>query len=719
MRISLLAALLLLAISPIKAQEEIFLSTLNNLLYRLDLSDCSYQQIGTMPGSSTDISFHPNGNLYSVNSTGSLFEVDVTTGNATLLHTFEPGATQLYTALTISAEGIFYVCGLAGDLYSYDLDSDSGNFLGNVGFGAEGDLTFYEGELYMAAENDNIVLVDIDDPSASTIAVDGNVSGRIFGVVSYAASCEDISVYALTDMAASVYEVNFEDGTLDFYCSIPLQVSGGASTFEFLGSNPVFIDDLAVSGFDCGAPNGSISITASGGVGNLTYSLDGVNYQNGNEFSGLPLQQYIVYVADEVGCVRTEIIVPDANAPAFTEVRITNTVCGEANGQIEVVVEGGVPPYDFYLNGVLSTTGLIVGNLSDGNYQLEIIDAAGCSINTQANLGSASPPVILDAGLVQTSCGENNGSLTITVQGGLSPLRYSINGSPFQVSPDFSGLAPGDYSILVEDQSGCSDEEMVSILPSTTVLIDSLEIADARCELPNGSVAIYASGGQQPLQYQINAMSPTPTPFFSGLGSGDYQITVQDAAGCEDATEAALDDSPPVEIELLAVQPSACLENNGQVSVRVSGGVGNLEVRINGALAPKPEDITDLAPGDYLLEVEDEFGCANALSVRVPSANCPVYLPNVFSPNQDGRNDYFGPLSVSSAGATIVRFQVFDRWGGLVFEQQNGLLGDDKFRWNGRKNGDDLGQGIYVYFLELEYEDGERSQLSGDVMLLR
>lgn len=85
----------------------------------------------------------------------------------------------------------------------------------------------------------------------------------------------------------------------------------------------------------------------------------------------------------------------------------------------------------------------------------------------------------------------------IVVQGGFFLFWYSINGGFFQVSFDFSGLVLGDYFILVEDQFGCSDEEMVSILLSIIVFIDLLEIVDVCCELLNGSIVIYVSGGQQ------------------------------------------------------------------------------------------------------------------------------------------------------------------------------------------------------------------------------
>ncbi len=457
-------------------QAEIFLSTLDNRLYRLNLDDCSYELVADMPISTTDISFHPNGNLYGLTGSGMLYEIDLANDNAILLHSFQSSSAQLYTSLTISASGIFYACGLAGDLYSYDLVTDIGTFLGNVGWGAEGDLTFFNGELYMAAEDDNIVLVDIDNPGNSSIAINGNVPGRIFGVVSYAASCEDISVYALTNNSASVYEVNFEDNSLDLFCSIPLQVSGGASTFEFLGSNPVFIDEVTVDGFNCGAADGIIGVTASGGVGALSYSLDGENYQLSNTFTNLPLQEYIVYVADEVGCVRTETVMTNANVPVIEELRITNTLCGEANGAIELVVSGGVEPYEFYLNGVQSTTGLIVTDLSGGNYQLEVIDAAGCSATTQANLGSIAPPTIIDTRLTPATCGEDNGSIDVELNGGLSPISYSLNGGPSQSSPVFSGLAPGMYDLEVIDFSGCADDEFFEIPTSTGVSIDTVSI---------------------------------------------------------------------------------------------------------------------------------------------------------------------------------------------------------------------------------------------------
>lgn len=718
-RYVLLLFLLTGSVFSLFGQAEIFLSTLDNRLYRLNLNDCSYELVADMPIGTTDISFHPNGNLYGITGNGMLYEIDLANDNAILIHSFQSSSSQLYTSLTISAAGIFYACGLAGDLYNYDLTSDTGNFLGNVGWGAEGDLTFFNGELYMAAEDDNIVLVDIDNPGNSSIAIDGNVPGRIFGVVSYAASCEEVSVYALTNNAASVYEVNFDDNSLDLFCSIPLQVSGGASTFEFLGSNPVFVDDIVVDGFNCGAADGSISVTASGGVGALSYSLDGINYQASGVFTGLGVQEYIVYVADEVGCVRTDTVMAVANVPMFDELRITNTLCGESNGQIEVVVSGGVEPYEFYLNGVLSTTGLSVMNLSDGNYQLEIIDAAGCSATTQANLGGISPPTIVDLGLTSTTCGADNGSIEVELSGGLTPISYSLNGGPSQNTPDFSNLAPGTYTLDIVDFAGCSDAETFEILSSTGVAIEAVSVQDASCGQNNGGLSVEANGDGEPFLFGVAISSLEFSPTISELAADEYEVFVFNRFGCSDTTMTTILDSPPVELSLVSQQAADCQEDNGLLSVSTTGGTGLVRVTLNGALVAKPEDITGLAPGAYLVQALDELGCSDTLSTVIAAANCPVYVPNVFSPNRDGVNDFFFPQAAADAGIEIVRFQIFDRWGGALFEQGTGPIGDVRFRWDGRRAGEPLPQGVYVYFLELRYAEGETLQLSGDVTLLR
>ena len=635
------------------------------------------------------------------------------------MHTFTGGPSQLYTALTISANGTFYACGLSGYLWSYNLATNIGSYLGNVGVGAEGDLTFYNGQLYMAAENDDIVRVDIQTPANSVVVINGNVPGRIFGVVSYAATCDDLAVYALTNNNASIYEVDLVNNTLSFYCTIPLQVSGGASTFEFLGSNPIYLDDLNVAGFDCGAANGTIRVSADGGIGELTYSLDGTNFQSSPVFNNLPLQDYTVFIADEVGCTITEEVPALVNVPNFEEVRITDTSCGAANGQIVVQVSGGIPPYQFFVNGNMSTTGLTVTDLPGGNYQLEIVDAVGCRVQTQANLGSISPPVVSNLVVNDTSCGETNGSAILTVTGGTSPLGFSLNGGNNQSNGTFTDLPVGSYTIEVTDQAGCGLLAAFAIQPSTVLLLDTVRVQATSCGLANGALTILASGGQAPLSYGLGDQDFFLDNTFLSLPAGNYTLVVQDATGCTVTSSQLVPASEPLTFGSPQVQPANCQEADGSIAYAFSGGTTPVQLLLNGQVTSTTAVLDKLAGGVYELVLLDAAGCSATLQINVPVSNCPVYLPNIFSPNRDGVNDTFQPQSAGNSDLQILRFQVFDRWGGLVFQQENGPLRDPRFAWDGRRRGELLGAGIYVYFLEIVFADGATALFSGDVMLVR
>jgi gliding motility-associated-like protein len=120
--------------------------------------------------------------------------------------------------------------------------------------------------------------------------------------------------------------------------------------------------------------------------------------------------------------------------------------------------------------------------------------------------------------------------------------------------------------------------------------------------------------------------------------------------------------------------------------------------------------------GNYWVTVKDSNGCRGTDSVAL-TQKCPIriYMPNVFSPNNDGVNDRFGPLGDK---LVKVHLQIFDRWGALLFETENP---DD--HWDGRFDDKDVDTGIYIWKLEYDKNQGigslDRQLISGTVMLLR
>lgn len=118
-------------------------------------------------------------------------------------------------------------------------------------------------------------------------------------------------------------------------------------------------------------------------------------------------------------------------------------------------------------------------------------------------------------------------------------------------------------------------------------------------------------------------------------------------------------------------------------------------------------------PGDYYLTITTPSGCANADTVVV-ARNCFIDIPNAFSPDGDGINDYFFPRELLAAGIAHFSMTVYNRWGQKVYEtdQANGR------GWDGRLNGALQPQDAYVYQIEVGFVNGTQERRQGNVTLL-
>ena len=103
------------------------------------------------------------------------------------------------------------------------------------------------------------------------------------------------------------------------------------------------------------------------------------------------------------------------------------------------------------------------------------------------------------------------------------------------------------------------------------------------------------------------------------------------------------------------------------------------------------------------------------IDVRVLGAN--VYIPNVFSKNPDSPNRIF-TVFTNDEGSFIRSFQIYDRWGNLVFDKANQDINSPEIQWDGSFQGEQLSQGVYVYVIEILFTNGEERRIVGDVTLI-
>ncbi len=122
----------------------------------------------------------------------------------------------------------------------------------------------------------------------------------------------------------------------------------------------------------------------------------------------------------------------------------------------------------------------------------------------------------------------------------------------------------------------------------------------------------------------------------------------------------------------------------------------------------------------YQLKVENEFACQDSAAIFVfLEQEDLIYVPNVFTPNGDGENDYF-QLFPSCGVAEINRFQVYNRAGSLVYAVAAVRdFSNQNLFWDGFINSSQANRGVYIWLLELTLIDGTKKKLSGDVSLLR
>ncbi len=715
MRTALLAAVCILFFNYLSGQV-IYVSSSANAIYRLNLDDCSYSFVTQVNRQIYDIAFHPDGSLYGISGNGNFFSIDTLTGNTSLIYNF---IGQSFNSLTISADSLVYTIGDEGELWTYDLISGAAIYLGYIGFDASGDLSFYKGILYVAVTNDRIVSINLNEVQNSTIVINDNIPGNILGIVSGVVDCSEINCYAITNGLSDIYKINFATSMLELVCELNISVGGGASTSEFLGSSPLQLDSIELISPNCYNKNGQAIILATGGSGALSYSINTGNLQDSNHFSELTAGQYTVIVADQLGC---EDSISFSFAPVLPlvidSIILQPSICGEDNGLISTFASGGSGPLSYSLDSIYFQSSGLFANLGPARYQLCVVDSTGCFAKDEVLIDSLIAASIIQTDIINTSCGEANGEVTIFTNPSDS-IRYSIDGLYFQMNNVFENLLAKPYLLLIEDNNGCHDTLSINIAPSDFPVIDVVNSTPEYCGKQNGSLTINGSGGSEAYQYSMDGSSFQPSNTFSNLSSGTYPVFILDNAGCSNMGMTSITAIEGLTIVGILSQPSDCGESTGQLHLSIEGGSAPVMFSLNNNTSQAEELFTELAAGTYEVLAMDAAGCAADTLVKIAKYGCPVYIPTIFSPNGDGINDLFQIQTINENNIMISRFFIFDRWGNEVYERLNFPIKTNEGWWDGTYKHFTMNPGVFAYYLEVELENGQRETYKGNVTLIR
>lgn len=427
---------------------------------------------------------------------------------------------------------------------------------------------------------------------------------------------------------------------------------------------------------------------------------------------------YTIIGTDANGCHDTDQVsvtvnpLPVVNAGPDTSICKLGTVQLHASGANSYIWS---PSASLSCNTCINP---IANPTSNTTYTLTGTDTNGC-VNTDNIVVSIYPQPVINAGADETIC--NGKSVQLQASGGQTYIwspnnNLSCNNCPDPIASPTSDII---YTVVGTDINGCHDSDKVNV---TVIQMQPFTIGKGDTLCQGESAQLYVSGGDTYTWSPStgldnpNISNPTATP----NATTTYQIIIKQGLCFSDTANVTV-----------VVNPNPTVYA-GQDQHVLSGSSVNLLTttthttqylwspstylscdNCSSPIATPKQTIT------YTVFVSNQYGCKaqDDVTLFVSCDQSLLFLPNTFTPNGDGNNDRFYPQGKGISN--INRFRIYNRWGELLFEEQNFPANDVSYGWDGTYKGEPLKPDVFVYIIDTKCENGEPIQLKGDISLIR
>jgi gliding motility-associated-like protein len=283
----------------------------------------------------------------------------------------------------------------------------------------------------------------------------------------------------------------------------------------------------------------------------------------------------------------------------------------------------------------------------------------------------------------------------------------------------------GTYQLLVTNiANGCTDTDLVTIAAEVPIAFAS--VVQPTCLDQQGKVLIDSvTGLSGSILYSLNSGAPTAQDQFTNLDPGTYTVLALGSNGCNATVEAVISPSVLLEITLTPVATIA-LGNTYQIDAQVN--IPNADIA-SVSWTPGADLVCDTclstaatpySTTEYQLLVVSDQGCEARSTLRlIVDRTRHIYVPNIFSPNEDGNNDLFSIYGDPASVVKVKSLQVFSRWGEAVFEHRDFDPSDTQIGWDGTFNGQRMNPAVFVWQAVVLFIDGKEELYKGDVTLKR
>ncbi|MGB0887319.1 MAG: proprotein convertase P-domain-containing protein [Vicingaceae bacterium] len=487
-----------------------------------------------------------------------------------------------------------------------------------------------------------------------TVTTSGGTPHYIFSW-SNGASDEDIS-----GLTAGTYTLSIEDA---LGCEFSESITVGTLPAISISLNNT-------SNEFCGQANGSIDINVTGGSGSYGFSWD--NGAISEDISSLAAGTYIITVTDGNNCsANATFTITNNTGTLAASASVSSEICGNSGGAINLIPTGNAGILTFlWSNGATSED---LNNIPAGLYSCTITDANGCVlVSPQYNVINESSTLLLTNTVINNeNCGNGQGSIDITIQGGSIPIDFAWDNG--DITEDITGLSAGTFSCTITDGNGCQVQTGTLNLFNTpgNLNVTTDLVTNEICNNGAGAINVTTTGGTNPIIYSWDNGSTSED--ISGLIAGTYNLTVTDFNGCVfNHSETVTNTSGTLQIDNAVLTDENCNDGTGSIDLIISGDAPFIFNWDNGQTI---EDISGLSAGNYFVTVSDANGCEVSQSYTI--------------------NNNTGNLSVSSIGTA----EFCSNSNGSIDITVNGGTMPYNFLWSNGSTDEDLtgiSSGIYT-----------------------
>jgi hypothetical protein len=371
--------------------------------------------------------------------------------------------------------------------------------------------------------------------------------------------------------------------------------------------------------------------------------------------------------------------------------------CTNSNlGGFSIDITGTAPDYSIqWVNPALGTivlgvgvTGYTATTLSAGTYSFNILDSCSpTNTSLPVNINISSGTCVSIVGISNTTCNNNNGSLTGQTANlyGLSTFSlyetttgFITSGVSLTNDYIFNDLSPGIYYVNADDGGGCSGQSETTIIqPSTNITWGFYTVMDSGCaNVDSGKIYVTGLTGNPPFTYLWS--NGETTDFITGLTAGVYSVVITDSLGCTQSQSATVTEVEPLGFGEFSVIPPTCFNNDGEVTLVITGGTGpyyySASTGVIEVSFSSSQTFYNIGGGPFAVEVTDAALCKitptttiippngfNIVSVLTTNSNCGNSDGKITINLQGGETPFTYTLT-NSLGDSYVQTNNFRNW---------------------------------------------------------